>query len=143
MEKDGPRKRARIAGLPTYQGKTCKRGHGARRRTDSGACVVCHKESAARQYAKIKSDPAEYAYHLLRWNACVKGVELPPKQQWIAQWRAAQLAEQSVDGQADPERCAPGDGAAEPVRLGAGDFDPKVAVGVAEVHDAEAVVGGG
>jgi hypothetical protein len=39
------RKEAKAAGLKTYTGKMCPRGHGTERRTSDGKCPVCAREA--------------------------------------------------------------------------------------------------
>lgn len=45
------------AGRTTYfTGNPCRRGHVSARRTDSCACIECHRENARRRHAEILAD---------------------------------------------------------------------------------------
>ena len=46
--------------------KPCKRGHMSFRYACSKACVECVRQSAKRQYADIKADPAKIEVHRKR-----------------------------------------------------------------------------
>lgn len=52
MPKPGNRSFAKTNGEMFYIGSPCQKGHGNKRRTTSGACVICEKENQAARKAK-------------------------------------------------------------------------------------------
>lgn len=61
----GPRHKAYLLGLKTYQGRPCKHGHDGKRYVSSLGCVECERLSMKRRYAR---DPVRMGKMVHAWD---------------------------------------------------------------------------